>query len=142
MYSMCKENVMYFPSKKDHWLTALMWGIAVIGVATPLIRGYLSGAIFVLPFSLLLLWFWFRTGYIIQNNLLIIRYGPIRLKVNIDQIIEIRKVKSIFAAPALSRHRLEIYSGRYNIVSVSPNQEKEFIDELIRQNPDLEIRKK
>ncbi|MFC2946922.1 PH domain-containing protein [Virgibacillus sediminis] len=132
---------MYFPSKKDNWLTAVMWGIAAVGVIIPLLRGFLSGALFVLPFSLLLLWFWFGTGYILEDHFIRIKYGPIRMKVKIADIIEVRKVNSIFAAPALSRHRLEIYSGRYNIVSVSPEREDEFIDELIRRHPDLELRR-
>ncbi|GAB3066419.1 PH domain-containing protein [Virgibacillus ainsalahensis] len=129
---------MYFQSRKDTWITLLIWGIALIGILVPLLSGYLSGVLFVLPLSLLLLWFWFSTGYKIEGNKIKVRYGPLRLKVKIEDILEIRKVKNIFAAPALSIHRLEIYAGRYNIISISPRNEKEFIDELVKINPNLE----
>ncbi|WP_100010844.1 PH domain-containing protein [Lentibacillus sediminis] len=130
---------MYFRSRKDTWLTILIWGIALFGVAVPIAGGNIFGMLFILPLSLVLLWFWFQTGYKIEGDLIRIKYGPIRMKVEIQKIIQIRKHRSIFAAPALSIHRLEINSGRFNIISISPENEKEFINEILKINPELEM---
>lgn len=73
-----------------------------------------------------------------MENKIKIRYGPIRQTVPIEDIRNIRKMKSRFAAaPALSSDRIQIDYGKYDIVRISPENEEEFIKMLLDINQDI-----
>jgi len=129
---------MHFPSKKDRWITGLLWGVALAGVIIPAVSGNPVSSVVILPLAIFLLWFWFKTDYRITENKIKIRYGPIRQTIPIGDIKRIRKVKSRFAAaPALSSDRLQIDYSKYDMVRISPENEKKFIKILLDINPDI-----
>jgi hypothetical protein len=129
---------MQFPSKKDGWITGLLWGVSLAGVLIPALTGNPLSSIVILPLAVFLLWFWFKTDYSITENKIKIRYGPVRQTVPIDDIRSIRKMKSRFAAaPALSSDRLQIDYSKYDMVRISPENEQKFIKMLLDINPDI-----
>jgi hypothetical protein len=129
---------MQFPSKKDGWITGLLWGVALAGIIIPAITGNPLSSVIILPFAIFLLWFWFKTDYRIIENKIKIRYGPIRQTVPIEDIRSIRKIKSrISAAPALSSDRIQIDYSKYDMVRISPENEQKFIKMLLDINPDI-----
>ncbi|OZU90191.1 hypothetical protein CIL03_03345 [Virgibacillus indicus] len=130
---------MYFPSKRDLWITLVLWSVALTGTAIPLINGELMTAVFILPLSALLLWFWFSTGYKIENDIIKIRYGPIRLKVPVKNIQIIKKKKNPFTAPALSTDKIELVSGRFDAISISPENQAEFLKKILEINEDITL---
>ncbi|MFA1820782.1 PH domain-containing protein [Virgibacillus oceani] len=129
---------MQFPSKKDGWITGLLWGVSMAGVLIPAIVGNPLSSVVILPLAVFLLWFWFKTDYRIMDNKIKIRYGPIRQTVPIEDIRSIRKMKSRFAAaPALSSDRIQIDYSKYDLVRISPENEEKFIKMLLEINPDI-----
>ncbi|UJL48045.1 PH domain-containing protein [Virgibacillus sp. NKC19-16] len=130
---------MYFPSKRDLWMTMVLWGIALTGVTIPAMNGEMIGFLIMLPLSLLLLWFWFRTGYKIEDEIITVSYGPIKMKVPINNIQIIKKRKNPFTAPALSTDKLELVSGRFDVLSVSPEDQEEFIKQILEINNKIKL---
>lgn len=134
---------MYFPSKKDKWLTILIWAIALMGFITPLIKGQLTAAVIMLLLGSFLLWFWFKTGYKIENDKIKIYYGPIRQTIIINDIEVIVKPKVLLStAPALSMDRIQIRCGKFDVTSISPEDQRRFLDTLKNLNPEISLDKR
>jgi|SRR5699024_9333401 uncharacterized membrane protein YdbT with pleckstrin-like domain len=135
---------MVFSSKKDIWLGIPIWAIlaaflwmfynaisqaSIVGVIIALILLGFVGAI------------WFRTRYIIQDEVLIIKYGFMKQTINIKEIKSIRKTTNPFVSPALSIHRIEINYGNYETVQISPKEINPFVDELQKRNADTQVQR-
>ena len=129
---------MYFASKKDRWLYPIHWG-CMIACFTPLFIGRdFEALFFTVPFALLLIWCWFFTGYTVENGLLIIRNGPIRKTIPIEDIKKISPTKNLLAASALSIDRLEIiYESGVGMALISPKDQQKFTALLTHINPHL-----
>ena len=81
------------------------------------------------------------TQYIINYNALIVKsFWIINCKIEISKITTIEKSKSIISSPALSLDRLRIRYNKYDEVLISPKERIEFIDDLIKINPNIEIK--
>ena len=141
---------MYFPSKKDIWFFLIYWGLMAIIVLLYIFGGepvglqlitYKSmlGYFFTSVIIIFLLWIWFGTGYKIEDGLLQIRYGPLRSQIKIEEITKIRRTKNPFTAPALSIYRLQITYGKYEVVDISPKDEKAFLNALLKKNPTIKL---
>lgn len=130
---------MYFPSRKDKWITVIIWGITLFSIISPIVNQEVISLVFLLPLSGLLLWFWFSTGYFIENGIIKIRYGPIRLKVPIKNIQIIKKKKNPLAAPALSIDKIELVSGRFDVISISPKNQEEFLKRILEINDSVKL---
>ncbi|WP_200416235.1 PH domain-containing protein [Virgibacillus salexigens] len=135
---------MVFPSKKDRWLSTLLWVIAGLGFFIPLVNGDIISAFVILPFALFLLWFWFRTDYCIKKDKIKIRYGPIRQTVLIKDIKTIIKARKnpFAAAPSLSLDRIVLHCGKFDVTSISPRDQEEFLKSVLEINPEIEIDKR
>ncbi|PAV29407.1 hypothetical protein CIL05_11100 [Virgibacillus profundi] len=130
---------MYFPSKRDLWITMIIWGIALLAIVIPIVNGELFALVFMLPLAALLLWFWFSTGYKIDDDMIRVRYGPIRLKIPVKNIQIIKKKKNPFTAPALSMDKIELVSGRFDVISISPVNQEEFLRLILEINEDITL---
>ncbi|MFV2049811.1 PH domain-containing protein [Metabacillus sp. YM-086] len=75
-----------------------------------------------------------------EDDLLKVQCGQFQWKLNVKEIRKVRKVKSIFTSPALSIDRLDIYYGKYNLIRISPENESEFIDLLLKENPQIQLK--
>lgn len=134
---------VYFPSKRDRWLGALLAlplvaevlvllvafdpGLLVESVAVVLAAGAVP--------AVLVPWIWFGTGYRIAEDHLAIRSGPFAWRIPLASIKEVRPSRSIVAGPALSFDRLEIVYGSHQSVLVSPAGRAGFLEALGRRCP-------
>ncbi|WP_078596403.1 PH domain-containing protein [Evansella clarkii] len=134
---------MYFSSKKDLWLAVVVWGAIFATNVPAFILGEIAGLAIALPISLFICWFWFATGYIVEDKEIILKYGPVKNSVAIQEIKKLSKTKNPMSAPALSLDRIEIEYGRFaDFVLVSPEKEREFILLILKKNPEIELDEK
>lgn len=130
---------MRFPSKKDLWLTLIIWGSIIICTIPIFTEQDLVLTLIMVPIDIFLIWLWFTTEYIIDGDFLLIKYGPFKNKVPIMEISKIRGTKNPLSAPALSMDRLEITYGRYDLALVSPKEKQLFTEKLLEINPHIEV---
>lgn len=130
---------MYFPSKRDLWLTLVLWGAALFSIVPAIMDKNFIGLIIGLIIAIFIGWLWFTTGYFIGNGKITIKFGPFKKIVHIKDISKINKTRSPFSAPALSMDRLEINYGKFDGVLISPINEYEFIHLLLQENPNIQV---
>ena len=142
---------MYFPSKKDWWMTIIIWLFAGLFMIPPVFfpdfgvwmtpefldKQWIKIMV-LFPIGFVLIWIWFKTGYMIEGSTLIIQFGPFKKEIRIDEIYQTRETKNPFTAPALSMDKIEIYYGKYDFVSISPENKTVFICELKERNANIE----
>jgi uncharacterized membrane protein YdbT with pleckstrin-like domain len=134
---------MYFPSKKDIWMGMIHLIAAFVLILLPIFSEEFSFVLLItliIP-GLLSLFMWFRTGYKISNEKIIIIYGPIKFNVNIHEIQRLNFVKSPFVGPALSVDRIGITHAKSKFVTISPREKEKFIEELLKINSNIVIDK-
>lgn len=157
---------MIYPSKIDWWLGAILAlaGLGLIGagiaafvlpLAQPVVLG-LGAILGMIPLGLglLVLWQLVATRYEITDTDLILRSGPFRWTIALDQIIEVYPTRKPppnapgftladhFRGnhPALSLDRLRVNYQRERGVAfylISPLDQAGFLDELARALPSL-----
>ena len=124
---------MRFASKIDLWLAlvlggataATLWGLRQV-LAEP--DAFAVGVAFVVA-ALgvgLLLW-------------LLVRCGPFRTRIALDQIRSVKPSRSLASAPALSLDRLAVAYGRVGSVLISPKDKAGLIAALRQQAPGAQI---
>ncbi|OLO37079.1 hypothetical protein BTR23_14190 [Alkalihalophilus pseudofirmus] len=134
---------MYFSSKKDLWLTLIIWGAILTMVVPTIIDQEVVGLFIALPLAFFMGWLWFATGYTIEDGLIKIKFGPFRKTVHIQDISKINKTRNPISAPALSIDRIEIIYGKFSdIVFISPRNECEFVQLLLQENPNIVLDEK
>jgi membrane protein YdbS with pleckstrin-like domain len=140
-----------FASKVDAWLAVLLLGSVVavlvaVGAAWP--RAAAPSAVAVLAATLALgaglpLWIVASTGYRIEDGELLIRSGPMRWRIPVQNIRRIEASRSWLSSPALSLDRLRIHhcraTGRMRQVLVSPRDRQGFVQALQRLNPNIAV---
>lgn len=139
---------MKFCSRKDWWLTIILWGpmIFFIGVGIfTLVYTVNSIASFVIVLTLmvilpiLILWMWLTTYYVLDESNLVIKYGPFKKVVPLTTIKSVKKTTNPWSSPALSIKRLEIIYEQYNMVLISPMDRDEFMKILGKRCPQIKI---
>ncbi|WP_152658252.1 PH domain-containing protein [Oceanobacillus sp. CFH 90083] len=133
---------MYFESKKDRWMAIILWTIVLSGILIPLIRGQIINLFIMGLLCGVLLWFWFRTGYKIDKDRFIVYYGPIRQTIYIKNMELILLAKMPIIAPALSLDRIQIRSGKYDLIAISPKDKFTLVEELMKINPGISVDKR
>lgn len=141
---------MKFNSKKDWWLTLIIWGGALFAIGSGIyglvekpadlliILLVIFGAIMV---PLFMLWMWFTTYYILNEESLIIKYGPFKSTIPLQSINTVKKTNNPLSSPALSLKRVEIFYDKFNSVFISPVDRDEFIALLCKRCPQIEYSK-
>ena len=131
---------MRFDSKRDLWLGLFIW----IPIGGGLFTSFMGGGWFIngllLTISCLVAWIWFATNYHISDDLLLIRCGPFKEKIKIEDIKSIKKTRNPISSAALSLDRMEIRYGDYGMTIISPKHEEEFINLLLIQNNTINIK--
>ena len=124
-----------FKSKIDWWLVVLV--LVIFGY--PIIDGILSKEyVLSLVFGLILLVFYFLSKtirYKIDSENLIIW----NTKINIHSIRKIYRTNNPLSSPALSLDRIAVVYNTYDEVLISPREREEFIQELLKINPNIEV---
>lgn len=138
-----------FTSKKDWWLTMIVWGSMLfaiggggfaLSVMPPTIGELLVVGALSILLPIFLIWTWLTTYYVLDENNLIIKYGPFQKTIPLDTILSVRKTTNPLSSPALSLQRLEISYGNYDFVLISPKDRDEFMDILAERCPQAKIR--
>ena len=141
------SDTLTFRSRIDWWLPALIFGL--LGVAAVQIGAELWGnpslenwvvAGIVYAALAATIWVFTSTAYEVGPTDLVVRSGPIRVRVPIASIRRISSSRTILASPALSMRRLEVEYGKYDVAVVSPKDQAGFIAALTARNPAIEIR--
>jgi hypothetical protein len=140
---------LYFPSKQDWWIVALIWlGVLVslAGGIVPLVVAGVSWTEMILVGSLLLgmdslmLWVLYGTGYTITSDRLLIRCGPMSFGVRLNSIEFIFPTRSPWSSPACSLDRLRIVYGlSQQSIMISPEDKSEFLSAIVQQCPTLVV---
>lgn len=101
--------------------------------------------ILILLLSVLISVTFFTTYYEIQENLLVVSMCFYKTKIKISEIKTIKYSNSIiktnFYKPGFHHRGIEIVYHKYDDIFISPNNRDQFIEQLIEQNPTIEIRK-
>jgi hypothetical protein len=126
--------IQRFPSKVDAWLVALL----VVFLALPVVitaPGIAAGGIpartlllLVLP-AALVLWIFTTTYYVLSDDELIVRSGPLNRRIPLKAIVSVRPTRNPLSSPALSLDRLEIDYGK-SCILISPKHKEEFLQAL------------
>ena len=138
----------YFPSAKSFWLGCIIWGLVLISMGFTFISSaaeltqaqWIINSFIYLVIILFLGIIWFGTGYYIDQDLLIVKIGPItHSKIKISGISRIARTRSIISAPANSFKRLAIEKDNGVEVIISPRDEEFFISSIKDVNPNIVI---
>jgi hypothetical protein len=134
-----------FPSKVDKWSEVILWLIISLPFWCFLVSLFtklngLIGQLFIVPISLLLLWFRFQTVYIIEGVVFRYKSGPIRGKIFIKDIYKIhRTTNDPFNSGNLSSDKISIRARKRGSINISPENKNDFIKALLIINPNIEI---
>ena len=143
---------MVYHSKKDLWLVIVM----TLGFVTPLVIGLIiiakgSGAernigwIVIaasMAIAALMLWLSYPLYYEIGKTRLLVRCGPMRWDIPLENIDEVYPTRNPLASPASSLDRLAVgyqERGARKSVLISPQDKSSFLRELAAVAPDLQI---
>lgn len=101
--------------------------------------------ILILLLSVLITVTFLTTYYEIQENLLIVSMFFYKTKIKISEIRTLKYSNSIiktnFYKPGFHHRGIEIVYHKYDDIFISPKNRDQFIEQLIEQNPTIEIRK-
>ncbi|PID78691.1 hypothetical protein CSA17_00425 [bacterium DOLJORAL78_65_58] len=135
-----------FRSKVSPLMELILWGTIVILVGVVCLTllgpgaGLVSRGLIVLisaPTVLGLLWYRFHTLYRLTDTHLLIRSGPMRRSICLDEIISIKPNRNHDSAPALSFDRFLVRYRQCDTVSISPKDRRTFLRELADRAPHL-----
>jgi hypothetical protein len=125
-----------YKSKIDWWLVILILAIFIY----PIIEGILSKEhLLSLIFGVILIVLFFLSKtiqYKIEGETLVIW----KTKIDIKTIRKIYKTRNPLSSPAMSINRIAIVYNKFDEVLISPKEREEFIDELLKINPNIEVK--
>ena len=124
-----------FRSKVDWWIRLLL-GIAIagmfVGSGTVILEGADPVGITVTILACiagfaLIVWVLTGTHYTVDRGILIVRAGPMRWRIPIDEITAVEATRSPLSSPALSLDRLRIRYGKRRRIMISPADKAGFL---------------
>ena len=137
---------MRFASKINVWLLAVLaisvagcaFAIWTVGMQRSAVG--LVALVLIAVFSCVLpLWMVLGTHYEFTASDLHIQSGPFRWRVPLEQVRAASRSRSVLSAPALSLDRLRISYGRAGSILISPRNKLQFLEELQRRCPGIEV---
>ncbi len=91
---------------------------------------------------LIISYIFLTTKYIIDKENLYIKSSFFyNLNIEIKTIRKVSKTYNILSSPATSIERLEIFYNKFDSILISPKEKKEFINNLLEINPNIEVKK-
>lgn len=132
-----------FRSKRSAWFSLSM----ALPLAFAIVLAFQDPwyiSLVMLPVLVLIIPIYFRTYYSIHdiNQLTIVCGLFYRKRFGIHDIVSVRPTGNVMSSPALSLDRIELRFRDRNSVLVSPVRQEQFIETLLRINPEIEIRKR
>jgi hypothetical protein len=104
----------------------------------------ISLTIITLPVGLFL-WIWVDTYYFIDNEILIVKSGPLKWKVPVSEITFVRLNQKTIGGiwkPTLSWDCIEVKHKKAGSVFITPDKLNDFIGHLQSLNENIEIKKR
>ncbi|MGV9004644.1 PH domain-containing protein [Flavobacterium sp.] len=124
-----------YRSKVDWWLMAIIFvpfaAIFVKGIIDRKIEMIIT-AVGMIGLILLLLW---KIKYKIESTTLTVWFTKIEIK----SIKKIYKTRNPLSSPALSIDRIAIVYNKYDEILISPKDQVQFIEDLLKINPEIEV---
>ncbi|MFM2213583.1 MAG: hypothetical protein RL427_846 [Bacteroidota bacterium] len=125
-----------YRSKVDWWLVILI--LSVFGF--PIVQGiqtkeYMLSLVFFMLLSLFYI-LAITLKYKIEGDYLSIW----RTKIDIKTIRKVYPTRNPLSSPALSINRIAIVYNKYDEVLISPKDRADFIEELLKVNPNIEVK--
>ncbi|MBK7107415.1 MAG: PH domain-containing protein [Ignavibacteriae bacterium] len=131
---------MNFEPKKDLLYTIVIWSIPIF-ILPFLVFLYSKTMLIIFICAIgLSVWIWNSTNYKIEKGELFIKSWILRKYVKIENILKVRKTNNILSSYALSSERLEITEKSKNRFYIAPKDFNTFISELLKINPNIEIK--
>ena len=143
---------MKYRSKKDWWLVGLVWAAVLDPVCAGLLLVLLPGGSSVVGWELLragvvigavVVVLTYPLDYEVTSDLLIARCGVMRWKVPLAEIQQVYPTRNPASAPTWSLDRLRVdyrKAGERKSLLISPADKFEFMRDLAREVPGLELR--
>ena len=142
-------KILKFKSKKDFLFQLIILGIVGFCISMVVVEGMGTGLdkwnfitinilLFVCGF---LLWVYYGTSYELTQTHLKYNCGPIKGKIEIKEIREIIKDKTLWVGlkPATARKGLIIKYGKYDEIYISPETNDKFINHILELNDAIKI---
>lgn len=129
-----------YKSKIDWWLGLPLLYPIFLSVSS-MIEGKWMGYIGISVIILLIFFISKTTRYIINENQLIVKsMFIVNERIEIYKIRKIEKTNSILSSPALSLDRIAVQYNKFDEVYISPEEKQLFVEELLKINPEIEVR--
>lgn len=137
-----------FFSTQNRVTTIVLWGLVagMIGLIYTAYRANdlspVAGTVIGIVIAFIV-WVLLDTRYVLRNNFLFYRSGPIRGRIAIGKIKSIRKHSGLFVPvtlkPALDVKGYIITYNQFDDIFISPKNAEAFINELKKINPEIEV---
>ncbi len=137
-----------FLSTKNTFTIIILWGIVLFFIVM-LVLNFTKGNVPVIPMIIIslvtafVLWVLLDTRYVIKNDFLLYRSGPIRGRVAISKIKSIKRYSGlnvpVMLKPALDTKGFIITYNAFDDLFISPIQSDIFIAEMKKINPQIEV---
>lgn len=134
-----------FKSKVDWWIRLLL-GLAIAGMFVACGAVILEGAdpvgttvtiLACIAGLALFVWMLVGTVYTVDRGTLIVRAGPMRWRIPVDEITAVEATRSPLSSPALSLDRLRIHYGKRRRIMISPADKAGFLKAIGRDPNEL-----
>lgn len=132
-------SFLEFRSRTDPWMVWVVLGsCAVLLASCVLILLDDTAGPFSTGFTLVtagiavpvMLWFLMGTSYRLTETELLIRSGPLKKRIDLNNVTSVEPVRSIQSSPALSRDRFLIRYNQFDTVMISPQDRGQFLQEV------------
>lgn len=137
-----------FLSTKNTFTIVILWGIVLFFIVM-LVLNFTKGNVPVAPMIIIslvtafVLWVLLDTRYVIKNNFLLYRSGPIRGRVDITKIKSIKRFSGlnvpVMLKPALDTKGFIVTYNQFDDLFISPKMSDVFIEEIKKINPQIEV---
>lgn len=137
-----------FLSSKNTFTVSILWTLVLL-LLTLVIIGIKKENLNLIPMLIIslvigiIIWVLLDTRYVIKSHFLLYRSGPFRGRINIQKIQKIRYYSGlnvpVTMKPALDTKGYIISNEELEDVYVSPKNSEEFISELLKINPKIEV---
>ncbi len=140
---------MQFKSRKDPLYTSIVGAIIAFlffstfyfilegnNVTATIVTVVINAAV-----GFLLTWMLMGTSYIMNKEYLRYKAGPIKGKIALDSIRQVKVGKTLYVGlkPASARNGIVIYYNKYDEIYISPESNSHFVEELKKLNPSIEV---
>jgi hypothetical protein len=143
-----KKIMTRFLSTKNTFTVAVLWSL-VLFLILSLVLNFQKGSFPLMPVIIVslvigfVLWIILDTRYVIKNNFLLYRSGPLRGRIDITKIKSIKRHSGlnvpVMFKPALDTKGFIVTYNSYDDLFISPKYSDIFISEIKKINPQIEV---